>query len=154
MAFCTKCGQQLEEGVNYCPNCGEPQEKTDGNGSANETAKASKPAAGKHVDNDKLMGILAYLSFLVLIPIFAAPDSKFARYHVNQGLLLLVVEASWSTVKGVLTTVFGLLGLPVMAVVLSVFDLAFVVLMIMGIVNVCNGEEKELPVIGKYRILK
>ena len=25
---------------------------------------------------------------------------------------------------------------------------------VIGIVNACNGEKKELPIIGKYRILK
>ena len=155
MAFCTKCGHPLEEGVNFCSECGEPRVKTaDCGETANETVHTENATVQKEADNDKLMGILAYLSILVLIPILAAPDSKFARYHANQGLILLIGEAAWSVVHGVLSTVFTLIGLPVLAAVLSVFDLAFLAFMIIGIVNVFNGEEKELPVIGKYQILK
>ena len=35
------------------------------------------------------MAILAYFGILVLIPILAAKDSKFARFHANQGLLFM-----------------------------------------------------------------
>ena len=40
-----------------------------------------KPAAKSGGDNDKLMGVLAYLGILVLVPLLAAKDSKFAQYH-------------------------------------------------------------------------
>lgn len=157
MSFCTKCGHELTEEVKFCPNCGEPRTKTDEGGESAQQengARTQTDPVKKENENDLLMGILAYLSLLVLIPILAAPDSKFARFHANQGLILLIMEAAWSVVKGVLTEVFGLLGLPLIGAALSVFDLAFVVWMIVGIVNVCNGEEKELPLIGKYRLLK
>jgi len=38
------------------------------------------------------MAILAYLTWLVLIPLFAAKESKFARFHCNQGIVLAVAE--------------------------------------------------------------
>ena len=38
--------------------------------------------------------------------------------------------------------------------ILSAVSIAFFVLMIIGIVNAANGRAKELPVIGKYRLLK
>ena len=44
------------------------------------------------VNANKVMGVLAYLGILVLIPIFAAKGSKFARSHANQGLILLILE--------------------------------------------------------------
>lgn len=150
MAFCSKCGHQLEENVKFCPECGEPTEKKE---SADPEATVEADPK-KDAEDNKLMGILAYLSILVLVPILAAPNSKFARFHANQGLLLLIGEAAWSVIHGVLSTIFALIGLPVLATVLSLFDLVFLVFMIIGIVNVCNGEEKELPVFGQYRILK
>ena len=41
-------------------------------------------------EKNKIFAILAYLGILVLIPILAAKDSPFAKYHANQGLVLLI----------------------------------------------------------------
>ena len=41
-----------------------------------------------------------------------------------------------------------------MSILLSVIGLLFFVLMIVGIVNAASGRAKELPVIGKIRIVK
>lgn len=38
------------------------------------------------IDQNKIMGILSYFGILVLIPIFAAKESPFARFHANRAL--------------------------------------------------------------------
>jgi uncharacterized membrane protein len=46
---------------------------------------------------------------------------------------------------------------PMLAIVgtlLGLVSLIFFILMIIGIINAVKGEMKELPVIGKYKILK
>ena len=35
------------------------------------------------VAQNKVMGILAYIGFLFLVPLLAAKDSKYARFHAN-----------------------------------------------------------------------
>lgn len=40
------------------------------------------------------------------------------------------------------------------ATLFSLLGIVFLVLAIIGIINAANGKAKELPVIGKYRILK
>ena len=45
------------------------------------------------MNGNKVMAILSYFGILVLIPIFAAKDDAFARYHANQGLVLLIASA-------------------------------------------------------------
>ena len=42
------------------------------------------------------MAVLAYFGILVLIPILAAKESKFARFHANQGLILLITGVAYS----------------------------------------------------------
>ena len=85
----------------------------------------------------------AYIIFL--IPLLAAKDSKFARFHTNQGLVLFIV--------GILSSVIALIPLigwiiaPIGAILVSV-------LAIIGIINALNGKAKELPVVGKFKILK
>jgi len=115
-----------------------------------ETAPEVGPAAGPaatEIDpadagNNKLMGILAYLGVLVLIPLIAAKDSKFVRFHVNQGLILLICSVvSWFV---------GSLS----ATLAWVLNIAIFVLAIIGIYNVVKGETKELPLVGKFRIIQ
>src|ERR1700677_782417 len=43
-------------------------------------------------DKHKIFGIIAYLWILCLVPIFAAKESPFAKYHANQGLVLFLLE--------------------------------------------------------------
>ena len=78
----------------------------------------------------------------MLIPIFARKDSPFARYHSNQGLILLIC---W-VIVAILRRIWWLLG--------TVGGLIGFILMIIGIVNAANGRAKELPLVGKFRLLK
>lgn len=98
------------------------------------------------------MGILAYIRILWVVPLFAAKDSGFARFHANQGLVLWLV----SVFMGVLNTILGLI--PVVGVIIGIVawivNVATFVLAIIGIINAAKGEMKPLPVIGGIQILK
>ena len=111
----------------------------------------------KDAQDNKIMGILAYLNLLVLVPIFAAKESPFAKFHANQGLILVIAHfALW-----IVFYIFGRillfisLGLWFFTSLLSgLVSLGILVFAIIGIINVVNGEMKELPIIGKFKILK
>lgn len=105
------------------------------------TDVAADPA---DVSSNKLMAILSYFSILVLIPLFAAKESKFARFHVNQGLILLILEF----VIFFIGKIPGIFGIAVL------LNLCVLVLSIIGIVNAAKGKTKELPLVGKYIIIK
>ncbi|MBP5194225.1 MAG: DUF4870 domain-containing protein, partial [Clostridia bacterium] len=92
------------------------------------------------------------LGILVLIPILAAKDSKFARFHSNQGLVLLICEVVVSIVLGILS-VIPYVGI-VFAILSWIVSIVFFVFLILGIVNAVQGKAKELPIIGKFKILK
>ncbi len=96
------------------------------------------------INSNKVMAILAYLGILVLIPLFAAKDSKFARFHSHQGLLLLLV----AILCGVISRI------PVIGFIGSILGFISGIFAIIGIVYAIQGKAKELPLIGKYRILK
>ncbi len=103
------------------------------------------------IRQNKAMAILAYISWLVLIPLFLAKNSRFARFHCNQGLLLAILE----TVCGVVLGILG--GLPLIGwifrLVNGLLGIVFLLLAAYCIVYVVNGRAKELPVIGGMRIL-
>lgn len=90
--------------------------------------------------NKTLMGILAYLSILVVVPLVSEmKNDPFVKFHAKQGLVLVIFEAiGWVLFK---LPVFGWILFPVL-------ELSFLILMIIGIMNVVNKHTKELPLIG------
>lgn len=111
------------------------------------------------VTNNKIMGILAYLGLLVLVPIFAAKDSQYARFHANQGLVLCIssiilffASAIITFIVGIIT--FGLLALPITIILYLAVFAYWVAYIVMGIMNACSGEPKKLPLIGNITIIK
>ena len=160
MAHCTNCGTQLTDGVKFCPSCGATASQNSQNGYQAPITQDTSEADDAR--NNKAMGVLAYLGILVLVPIFAAKESKFARYHANQGLVLALAEIAFAIVYSILTGILtaillgtGAWGLwSVITTLLGLVWLVFLALAIIGIVNAVNGKMKDLPVIGKIRILK
>lgn len=104
------------------------------------------------IQSNKVMGVFAYLSWLVLIPIFAAKASKFARYHANQGLVLAIIGTVCEVVLGILS-VIPVIGW-IFLILNSLTSLVFVFFSVIGIINVANGKAKELPIVGNIKILK
>ena len=118
----------------------------------NDTVDYTDTLNERDIQQNKGMAVLAYISWLVLIPLFAAKDSRFARFHCNQGLVLAIVEiVAW--------VVFGILSrLPLIGWIFSILSalvsLVCLILAILGIVNAVNGRAKELPLVGKYTVLR
>lgn len=124
------------------------EENTKTEKSTTEAAGANKPkvATKEDVEKNKVMGILAYLGILVLVPLLSAKDSPFAQYHANQGLVLLIA----GVIVGA-ASAFPIIGWFIVAPIGSIL---LFILAIMGIINAANGEMKPLPLIGQYTILK
>ncbi len=93
------------------------------------------------IDKNKVFAILSYFGFLVLVPIFAAKDSPFAKFHANQGLVLFILEVIITIVSSFLSIV-------------GILNIAVAVFAIMGIIYAAQGQAKDLPVIGTIKILK
>ena len=54
-------------------------------------ASAADPTRAD-IEQNKVFAILAYLGILFLVPLLAAPQSPFARYHTNQGIILFITS--------------------------------------------------------------
>lgn len=108
------------------------------------TADKTDIMNGRDINNNKLTAALSYISILFLIPLFFAKDSKFARFHVNQGVMLFIVSA-----------IIGLLSIiPIIGFIFRILNIIAFVFAIIGIVNAVRGKAKELPIIGKYTLIK
>lgn len=168
MKFCTGCGAQLDDGAKFCSVCGQKVETSEKKGyqvppvnndkgagfhekadnvvnAFKETANTTSEYAPEDISSNKITALLSYLGILFIVPLVAAPNSPFAKFHANQGLLLFLFNIAVGIVA--LIPVLGW----IVSAVCGVISLVFAVL---GIVNAVKGQAKELPIIGKYRIIK
>jgi uncharacterized membrane protein len=108
------------------------------------------------VDKNKVFAVLAYLGILFLVPLLAAKDSRFARYHTNQGVVLFLTFIVAYIAVGILT--FILAFIPFLRWVGCMLwwpvPLGAFALMVLGIINAAKGECKPLPVIGQFKLIK
>ena len=72
-------------------------------------------------------------------------------------MILAIIDTAYWIINGVITGILMIVSPIASAIVCAItglFGLVFLVLVILGIVNAASGKAKELPVIGKYKILK
>jgi uncharacterized membrane protein len=104
---------------------------------AETPAPANKPASEKKIN---VLAMISYLGVLCLIPYLSKEADKFAKFHSKQGLVLFLFEiASWTI----------MFFIPFMGfIIANLIGLLWVVLSVIGILNVINNAETKLPVIG------
>jgi uncharacterized membrane protein len=125
-----------------------------------------EPVVDPDVQNNKAMAILGYICFI--IPLAAAPKSKFARFHANQGLMVFILWCI-AIFVGIVLEVASMLLSPHMENALAIIWFFFgcivhlvpvvlfliaAVFTLIGIINAANGETKPLPLIGHWTPIK
>ena len=85
----------------------------------------------------KTTSIVAYLTWIGLIIAICAGDKEGAKFHINQALVILLLS---------LLSIIPCIG--------WIWGIFMVVCWIMGLIAAINQEEKEVPLIGKIRIIK
>ncbi len=96
------------------------------------------------IEKGKTMAGLAYILFF--LPLIACPESRYARFHANQSLLLLITAIAGNIILGIIPIIGWML--------LPLFSILVLVLAIMGLINGFTGKAKQLPIIGKFTIIK
>ncbi len=114
--------------------------------------------AKSNYGNRVAVSILAYL-LIGIIWYFVDEDAKkdsITRFHVKQGLVLLIFSIIYSIVVSIIVTILATIFIFIPGVGLAlimVFNLLYLIpliLMIIGIVNAAGEKETELPIIGKF----
>lgn len=99
----------------------------------------------EHIEEGKSIAWLSYVLILVLVPLLIQRENPYTRFHIKQGLVLLV---TW-----IILYIIGLIFnfIPVLRILIWIgvwgITIYFVVL---GIMNSVNGRLNKLPFIGDF----
>jgi uncharacterized membrane protein len=163
MATCQRCGAEIPEYAKFCPKCGLNMAPVSDQPKQEEPAQIyyqpsqqphqyaeppyayQAPQLAPDAEENRYLCMFAYFGIGVLIPAVLKPESEFVRYHINQGLVLFMLE-----ILSAVVCLIPFLGWAAGGVGM-IFSLICIVV---GIVHTCNGEMKPLPIIGKHRILR
>ena len=87
--------------------------------------------------NAKTTSIVAYITWLGLLIAYLAGDKEGAKFHLNQALVIF------------------LFSIPVFIPCLGqIWGIFMIVCWVMGLIAAVKQEEKEVPLIGRFRIIK
>lgn len=164
MAFCRYCGRPLEEGTRFCGNCGANVEENRTEQPQRAETPYTPPNDGEYDPNDiantKVVCAVSYIGILFFVPLLAYPNSRFAKFHANQALVVFLFSIIIRIVCSFGTGIWWAIPfLPNFVENLGnwTFELAEWALPlaagICGFVNALNGKAKEIPIIGKINLI-
>ena len=96
------------------------------------------------------LGVLGYLMFLFLIPLFAKRGSMFVQFHARQGGVLFALYAVFSLVT--LIVLVASSGVPIIESIFIglwiIANILYGVLALIAIIKVLLGERYRMPVVA------
>jgi uncharacterized membrane protein len=158
MAFCAKCGAQLNAGSGFCGACGAAvsgQSVTTTTGAAAAPASSPAGAASTGMTNN-VAGCLCYLvgwiTGLIFLVIEPYKNDKFVRFHAFQSIFLNVaVIAVWIGAM-ILSTILGFitrgLGFFIMGPLMMLIWVGVLVVVVICMIKAYGNQQFKLPIIG------
>lgn len=171
MAFCGKCGTQVNDGTKFCPSCGATieapaQQQAQQQAQPNYQQQTAQPVQqldpAQDAQQNKTMAVLAYIIFFIPLVTGDHKKSPFVKYHTNQGTVLFLGMVAFGIVQMILNAIlfsmlFSVASWGAWSVITTILGLLWFVpaiFCILGIVHAVKGEMKPLPLIGKIKIIK
>ena len=126
--FCKKCGASIPDDSRFCPVCGAPADQNVRSTTGNTNSNAALDC--------KSTSIIAYITWIGFIIAMCIGDREGAKFYLNQALVF---------------NIFCLLSyIPFIGWMWGIF---MFVCFILGIMSAISQQPRELPLIGKIRIL-
>ncbi|MDR1282627.1 MAG: hypothetical protein LBK99_17665 [Opitutaceae bacterium] len=113
--------------------------------------QAPVPPAPAVSSEDKTVAIVSYLTligFIVAIILHGNKKTRLGAFHLRQVLILIIASIAVSFVLGIFLVIPLVNFIAIFAGI--IVYLGFFVIWILGLVAAINGQQKPLPVIGKY----
>jgi uncharacterized membrane protein len=146
MVYCTKCGAAMQDSDRFCPTCGQA---VPGVGAGTGGQAGARTQSFNDL-SPKLASTLCYVPFigwLMSIVILSTPRlkrDKATLFHCFQGLYLFM---TFLVVQAVVEPVLDRVNLDFVP---NLMTLAIFVAWIYGLVQVANGREVVLPLVGEW----
>jgi uncharacterized membrane protein len=145
VAYCTKCGADVQSGVAFCPQCGQAQ-------SGGEVAQTSQSTQSGLDEN--VAGLLCYvLGWVTGIIFFLIDKRPYVRFHAAQSIVvfggLQIINIAIGIIFGagfMMMGGFGTFGLG--AALYGLTSLLALVLWVLLMVKAYQGEKFQVPVAG------
>lgn len=108
----------------------------------------------KNREKERLWAALSYFSILLFIPLLKKRKSDFVAYHVNQGLVLFILEFCIGVIFGVVALILAFaapMAYLVLQVIYLLISLLFLVCHIIGFIHVIRRKKKKVPIFGSIQ---
>ncbi len=98
--------------------------------------------SGATPQDSTAIGILSYLGILWIVAyiLYGNNKTEYNIFHLRQGLGLFII--------GIANYIIGYL--PFIGLISFFIWFVILIFMIMGVINAANGQQKELPIVGKF----
>lgn len=109
----------------------------------NKPQEPQQVADAADIEKNKLNAVLSYLGILIIVPLLSedAKKSPFAKFHLNQGLVLAIAGVVGGAVFWI-----PLIGWAA--------GIAFFIIWLIGLLGAINGEMKRVPLLGNIELIK
>lgn len=149
MAFCAKCGGQLNEGATFCGSCGTAV-------GAPAAGAPPAPAAASSAMSSNVAGLLAYIlgfiTGIIFLVIEPYKNDKFVRFHAFQSIFFNVAIIVFWIAYTILSAILGVVSFGILAVVMAilglVISLGILIYWIFLMYKAYNNERYMVPFIG------
>lgn len=94
--------------------------------------------------NRKLYSVLCYIWVLWLVGLVVAQDDPVVKRHINQGLNLFILE----TIASILSFI------PIIEILGGILYILCFILAVLGIVSAAKGDDKPLPILSIFTLIR
>ena len=112
------------------------------------TTPAPSTPSGEPTSDEKVMGAIAYLGILFLVPLLTKKDSKFAMFHAKQGMVLFIIEVILWIINFVL--IASLFGVLFLGWILWIIWMIVAIFALIGLIQALSGKYWKLPIFGGW----
>jgi len=109
------------------------------------------------ISQAKTVSGLSYFGILFFLPLIAAPNSNFGKFHANQSLIFFLAIMALNIALQIIHVILifiPIIGWLISGLLRGVTNLGVFVLAIYLLANTLNGKAIEVPLLDKVKIIK
>lgn len=128
-----------------------------------ETTDHTEEFSLNEIESGKALSIVSYL--IPIVPFILSKKNNYIHFHTINGMNLLFAYLIFLIIKRTLSYIFGTpcdlvsgikcIILPIsLRITFALVNMIFSLIVLLGLLNVCNNKAKELPLINKIKFFK